>query len=49
MKYFFTTKVKVILILAVLLAGGLAIIGNLTGATPADMLVAEAILHSRDA
>ena len=39
MKYFFTTKVKVILILAVLLAGGLAIIGNLTGATPADMLV----------
>ena len=25
MKYFFTTKVKVILILAVLLAGGLAI------------------------
>ena len=39
MKYFFTTKVKVILILAVLLAGSLAIIGNLTGATPADMLV----------
>ena len=39
MKYFFTTKVKVILILAVLLAGGLAIIGNLTRATPADMLV----------
>ena len=39
MKYFFTTKVKVILILAVLLSGGLAIIGNLTGATPADMLV----------
>ena len=39
MKYFFTTKVKVVLILAVLLAAGLAIIGNLTGATPADMLV----------
>lgn len=39
MKYFFTTKVKVVLILAVLLAAGLAIIGNLTGATPGDLLV----------
>ena len=39
MKYFFTTKVKIVLILAVLLAAGLAIIGNLTGKTPGDMLV----------
>ncbi len=39
MKYFFTTKVKIALILAVLLAAGLAIIGNLTGKTPGDMLV----------
>jgi rod shape-determining protein MreC len=39
MKYFFTTKVKVVLIVAVLLAAGLAIVGNLLGKTPADKLV----------
>jgi len=39
MKYFFTTKVKVVLIVAVLLTAGLAIIGNLLGKTPADKLV----------
>lgn len=39
MKYFFTTKVKVVLVIAVLLTAGLAIIGNLLGKTPADTLV----------
>ena len=39
MKYFFTTKVKVVLIVAVLLTAGLAIIGNLLGKTPADTVV----------
>ena len=39
MKYFFTTKVKVVLIVAVLLTAGLAIIGNLLGKTPADKAV----------
>ena len=39
MKYYFTTKVKLVLIVAALLAAGLAIIGNLTGKTPGDMLV----------
>ena len=39
MKYFFTTKVKVVLIIAVLLTAGLAIVGNLLGKTPADKLV----------
>ena len=39
MKYFFTTKVKVVLIIAVLLTAGLAIIGNLLGKTPADTAV----------
>lgn len=39
MKYYFTTKVKLVLIVAALLAAGLAIVGNLTGKTPGDMLV----------
>ena len=39
MKYFFTTKVKIVLIIAVLLTAGLAIVGNLLGKTPADKLV----------
>ena len=39
MKYFFTTKVKIVLIVAVLLTAGLAIVGNLLGKTPADKLV----------
>ncbi len=39
MKHFFTTKVKIVLIIAALLTAGLAIIGGLLGKTPADMLV----------
>lgn len=39
MKYYFTTKVKVVLILAVVLAAGLAIAANLVGDTPADTVV----------
>ena len=39
MKHFFTTKVKTVLIIAVLLAAGLAVISNLTGSTFADTLV----------
>ena len=39
MKYFFTTKVKIVLITAVLLAAALAVVGNLMGRTPADTLV----------
>ena len=39
MKYFFTTRVKVVLIAALLLAVGLAVVGNLMGMTPMDMLV----------
>ncbi len=39
MKHFFTTKVKVVLIVAALLAAGLAILGGLLGKTPVDMMV----------
>lgn len=39
MKHFFTTRVKVVLIAAVLLAVALGVIGNLLGKTPADMLM----------
>jgi len=39
MKHFFTTKVKAVLIIAVLLAAALAVIGNLTGKTLPEMLV----------
>lgn len=39
MKYFFTTKVKIVLIVAALLTAGLAIVGNLLGKTPADKAV----------
>lgn len=39
MKHFFTTKVKFVLIIAVILAAGLALIGNLMGKTPMDTLV----------
>ena len=38
MKYFFTTKVKIVLIVAALLTAGLAIVGSLLGKTPADKL-----------
>lgn len=39
MKHFFTTRVRAVLIAAVILAAALLIIGNLTGTTPMDMLV----------
>ena len=39
MKHFFTTRVKIIMILAVLLAVGLAVISSLTGLTLPDMFV----------
>lgn len=39
MKHFFTTKVKIVLVLALLLAIGLAIAGNLVGTNPAETLV----------
>lgn len=39
MKHFFTTRVKVVLIAAVILAVALAIIGNLTGTNIVDMAV----------
>ncbi len=39
MKHFFTTKVKIVLIVAALLTAGLAILGGLLGKTPVDMLV----------
>lgn len=39
MKHFFTTTIKVVLVLALLLAIGLAVIGNLTGSTPLQTLV----------
>ena len=39
MKYFFSTTVKVVLVLALLLTVGLAVIGNLTGTTPLQNLV----------
>ena len=39
MKHFFTTKVKVVLIIAVLLAAGLAVLSNLTGTTVGGLFV----------
>lgn len=39
MKHYFTTKVKIVLVLAVLLAAGLAIVSNLTGMSLPDMWV----------
>ncbi len=39
MKYFFTTKVRVALVVAVLLSAGLAVLSSLTGMTPGDMFV----------
>jgi rod shape-determining protein MreC len=47
MKYFFTTKVKVVLVVAVLLTAGLAIIGNMLGKTPADKLVQSVLTPLR--
>jgi rod shape-determining protein MreC len=39
MKHFFTTKVKTVLIIAVLLAAGLAVVTNLTGKTLPELFV----------
>ena len=39
MKHFFTTTIKVVLVAALLISVALAIIGNLVGKTPADILV----------
>ena len=39
MKYFFTTKVKVVLVTALLLTALIAVVSSLTGITPGDMLV----------
>ena len=39
MKYFFTTKVKIVLILALLISAGLAVASNLLGMTVGDMVV----------
>lgn len=43
MKHFFTTTVKVVLVAALLISVALAVIGNLLGKTPADVLV-QAVL-----
>lgn len=47
MKHFFTTKVKIVLIVAVILALGLALIGNLLGKTPMDTLVQSVLTPLR--
>ena len=39
MKYFFTTKVKVVLVVALLLSAALAVISSLTGMNPGDLFV----------
>lgn len=39
MKYFFTTKVKIVLLLALLISAGLAVASNLLGMTVGDMVV----------
>lgn len=47
MKHFFTTTVKVVLIAAVLISVTLAIVGNLTGKTPMDVLVQSVLTPFR--
>lgn len=47
MKHFFTTRVKAVLIIAALLALGLAIISNLTGTTIPDLLVKSVLTPLR--
>ena len=47
MKHFFTTKVKIVLIVAVILAAGLALISNLLGKTPMDTLVQSVLTPLR--
>ena len=39
MKYFFTTKVKVVLVVALLLSAALAVLSSLTGLNPGDLFV----------
>ncbi len=39
MKHFFTTTIKIVLVAALLISVALAIVGNLIGKTPADVLV----------
>lgn len=48
MKYFFTTKVKIVLIVAALLTAGLAIVGSLLGKTPVDKLVQSVLTPLRN-
>ena len=48
MKYFFTTKVKIVLIVAALLTAGLAIVGNLLGKTPADKAIQSILAPIRN-
>ncbi len=47
MKHFFTTKVKVVLLIAVLLSAGLAIAGNLLGKSIPDVLVQDVLAPVR--
>ena len=47
MKHFFTTRVRVVLIIAVLLAVGLAVISNLTGMSIPDMFVKGILMPVR--
>ncbi len=47
MKHFFTTTVKVVLIAAVLVAVVLAVVGNLVGKTPMDMLMQSVLTPLR--
>ena len=47
MRHFFTTKVKVILILAVLITAGLAVATNLLGMTVGDLLVKSVLTPLR--
>ena len=47
MKHFFTTKVKAVLIIAVLLSAGLAVAGNLLGKSVPDLLVQDVLTPVR--
>lgn len=47
MKHFFTTTVKVVLVAALLISVALAVIGNLLGKTPADILVQSVLTPLR--
>ena len=47
MKHFFTTKVKIVLVTALILAAGLAVVGNLLGKTPMDTLVQSVLTPLR--